>query len=398
MAQASYTDWSLLLHEFAKYISRGDIILFDEISWMAHEDPAFVSKLKVWWDWIVDTQPHCLIVFCGSVSTWIEENILKSTAFFGRISLTITLRPLSLSESAHLLRSRGFKGSPYDMFRVLALCGGIPWYLEHIDPHLMGEENIKKLCFQRNGLLVLEFDRIFNDLFGKQGSTYKKILDNLKNGTLSLAEIRDKLAYAHSGTLSMLVKHLETAGFIAKTPSWSLKTESEGKQSLYRIEDPYIRFYLKAIAPNMSKIERDNLTLSVNQIEHLIGLDIQMGLQVEILLLQNRATLLHSIGVDSIDCRFDGPYRQSKTTRSRGCQIDYLVQSRAKNLYLCEFKFQRKVLGVEIIDEVKEKMERLSVPKGLGVVPVLYHLGGVSDTVVSSDFFYRIIDISDFLS
>jgi uncharacterized protein len=47
------------------------------------------------------------------------------------------------------------------------------------------DDNIKQLTFEKNGLLVTEFDRIFHDLFnGKvngKGATYRKILDNLKD-------------------------------------------------------------------------------------------------------------------------------------------------------------------------------------------------------------------------
>lgn len=114
-------------------------------------------------------------------------------------------------------------------------------------------------------------------------------------------------------------------------------------------------------------------------------------------MLQNRKLLLKAIGIDPAECSFDGPYRQTKTTRTKGCQIDYLVQTRSKNLFLCEFKFVRKELGVEIIEEVQEKIRRFSIPHGFALVPVLFHISGVSSAVYDKDYFYRIIDIADFL-
>ena len=41
------------------------------------------------------------------------------------------------------------------------------------------EKNIKQLAFEKNGLLVLEFDHIFHDLFNGKGTIYKKILHAL---------------------------------------------------------------------------------------------------------------------------------------------------------------------------------------------------------------------------
>jgi hypothetical protein len=51
---------------------------------MASKDPSFIPKLKAWWD--KQTFP-ILLVFCGSVSTWIEENIADPPGLFREISV-----------------------------------------------------------------------------------------------------------------------------------------------------------------------------------------------------------------------------------------------------------------------------------------------------------------------
>ena len=119
------------------------------------------------------------------------------------------------------------------------------------------------------------------------------------------------------------------------------------KQSLYRICDPYIRFYLKLIEPQRNKIGMggfDNATIS-----SLGGFEAHIGLQLEQLLLQNQKILLDSIGINPSDIVASGPFRQSSTTTKVGCQIDYLVQTTTKNLFICEFKFKRREIGMDII-------------------------------------------------
>ena len=118
---------------------------------------------------------------------------------------------------------------------------------------------------------------------------------------------------------------------------------------------------------------------------------------MEQLLLQNRSLLLKAMGLSPSTIVADGPFRQSKTTIQRGCQIDYLVQTSTHNLFVGEFKFKRRELGISIIDEMKEKIAALKIPKGFAVVPVLFHIGGVSSTVATDGYFYRIIDIADLL-
>lgn len=76
---------------------------------------------------------------------------------------------------------------------------------------------------------------------------------------------------------------------------------------------------------------------------------------------------------------------------------DFHKKKTTKNLFVCEFKFKRRELGVGVMSEVQDKVTALKVPRGFAVIPVLFHIGGVSSNAATGDYFYRIIDISDFL-
>ena len=67
----------------------------------------------------------------------------------------------------------------------------------------------------------------------------------------------------------------------------------------------------------------------------------------------------------------------------------------SNTLFVCEVKMRRRELGLEVIDAMKTKIASLSLPKGFGISPVLFHLGPVSDALLSDRYFYRIIDIAD---
>ena len=86
------------------------ILMLDEITWMGSKDSAFLGKLKIVWDLYFSKMPNLILILCGSVSSWIEKNIISSTAFFGRISHKIHLRELSLVECNQLLEKIGFQG------------------------------------------------------------------------------------------------------------------------------------------------------------------------------------------------------------------------------------------------------------------------------------------------
>lgn len=388
------TDWSDVFAYLSRYlIEKPTVILFDEISWMGSKDPTFVSKLKVWWDLVLQNHPSTMLILCGSISTWIDKNIINSTAFFGRVSLYLELTELPIPRCRELLTLQGFKGSDLDFFKVLSVTGGVPWYLEQIQTYQSADDNIKRLCFEKNGLLVREFDRIFNDLFSSRGEIYKKIITLLSQGMKDRITLQKAMAYAPSGTLSNHLKALEICGFVSKHLDWSLKTGKPAKQTLYRLSDNYLRFYTHYIEPNLTKIEQGSF-LEV-PLSSLPGWEPMLGFQLESLLLKNRSLLYRALGIHPQDIVMDNPYIQKATGRNKGCQIDYLIHMRSNTLFVCEVKMRRRELGLEVIDEMKAKIASLAVPKGFGISPVLFHLGPVSDALLSSRYFYRIIDIAD---
>ena len=147
-------DWGDILSLLAKETATGRvIILLDEISWMGSKDALFLGKLKVAWDLYFKKNPHLILVLCGSVSSWIEKNILSHTGFVGRISLSMLVEPLPIPDCQELLKRLGCQYSPYELFKLLGVTGGIPRYLEEIEKGLSVEENIKRICFRPEGFL-----------------------------------------------------------------------------------------------------------------------------------------------------------------------------------------------------------------------------------------------------
>ena len=105
LAPCTFLRWSDAFNALGSHLNdQPTVVLFDEISWMAHKSPKFLGKLKIWWDLNHAKFPNLILILCGSISSWIEENILKSTAFFGRISMEINLLPLTIPECSEFLR------------------------------------------------------------------------------------------------------------------------------------------------------------------------------------------------------------------------------------------------------------------------------------------------------
>lgn len=389
-------DWGDLFWHLGKYVESGaTTILLDEISWMGSKDPVFLGKLKNAWDLMFKKNPKLIMILCGSVSTWIEENIINSTGFFGRFSLYLRLQELPLYRCNEFWGGRENQLSAYEKFKLLAVTGGIPRYLEEIDPSISSDQNIRNLCYRPEGILVHEFDRIFHDLFARRGPVYKKLVTALTGGHLDQGTLLAKAGIEKGGVSSSYLDELEKAGFISREYTWDLKSGKASKLSRYRLRDNYLRFYLKRMEPNREMILSGQL--EKKSLAHIPGWDGIMGLQFENLILNNHAQLHECLKIDPNDIVHCGSFFQSATKTRKGCQIDHLIQTAFGPLYLCEVKFSRNPVGMDVIEQVKEKMAQLKTPRHVSFFPILIHVGGVSEPVEDSGFFARIIDFGDFL-
>lgn len=386
-----FTDWGDIFWHLAEQTKKGRIlIILDEINWIGSKDDTFLGKLKSAWDQYFRQNPKLIMILSGSMSVWIEENILSSTAFVGRISLDFTIQELPLYQCSHFWRKNETLISPFEKFKILCVTGGIPRYLEEIDPSVSSDENIRRLCFEKEGILFEEFEKIFTDLFAKKGEAYRRILERLAIGTADIDDICQVLDMKKGGTVSKYLHNLKVAGFISQDSTWQLKDGTVSKLAHYRLKDNYTRFYLKYIKPNKEKIVKEVITKPP-------AWDSIMGLQFENLVLNNSKTLWKRLNIKADDIVFENPFFQRKTSTQQGCQIDYLIQTKHNILYVCEIKFSRDVIHASVIEEVKEKISRLKIPKHFSVMPVLIHVNGVTDQVVEAEWFSHIIDFSEFL-
>jgi AAA+ ATPase superfamily predicted ATPase len=390
------TDWTDLFFLLSKEVKFGRIvILLDEISWMGSKDENFLGKLKNAWELHFKKNPKLILILCGSVSSWIEKNILSSTGFFGRIAFKITLTELPLKNCNDLLEIVGFKRSAFEKFMVLALSGGIPWYIELINAKFSAAENIKQLCFIPDGILVDEFKYIFNDLFGRRKKICGRIVESLSQGPKSSAEIMQDLNYNKSGSFHEYLEDLTLAGFINRDYTWAIKSGEDSTLSQFRLKDNYLRFYLKYIAPKLTKIHSNQF--KAKTLSSLPNWESIMGLQFENIILNNRSEVWEQLNIKSDEILSDNPFFQNKTLKQPGCQVDYLIQTKYQTLFVCEIKFSTHKIGLGIVEEMRSKITKFQLPKGYTCLPVLIHVNGVTNEIEEADYFYRIINFSDLL-
>ncbi|MBN1925672.1 MAG: ATP-binding protein [Prolixibacteraceae bacterium] len=388
-----FENWNQAFSILEKAIddNKQTVVFLDEISWLAQGDKDFAGRLKISWDTELKKHPKLILVLCGSVSSWLEKNILNNTGFVGRISYDLKLEELSLSSCNAFWGNNNKLISITEKLKILCVTGGIPRYLEEIRPELSAEENIHRLCFKREGLLFFEFEHIFSTTFGRRAEIYKKILQALTFSSYDLDQISSNIKTEKSGTLSTYLNDLEQAGFVAKDISYNIQTGQYSRFAKYRLKDNYSRFYLRYIEKNKDRI---NTSINFNSnIETFIDWDTLKGFQFENLVLNNLSSLIKLLDIKPETILYASPYYQKKNKQHEACQVDLLIITKY-SFYVCEMKFRGKT-DVSVIDEVQRKISKLKITTNTSVRPILIYNGELDKAVSDEDYFFGIVNIAN---
>lgn len=280
--------------------------------------------------------------------------------------------------------------------------GGVPRYLEEIDPSLTTDENVRRLAFLKGGTLFKDFKRIFSDVFGDKTKEKGDILKALAFESKTLSEIAEAIGKERNGHLSETLEELELAGFVERERGLNPATGELQKIDAYRIRDNYTRFYLRYVEPYSVLIRRG--AYSFVSLEGLPQWGTVLGLQFENLVLNNSEDLIARLGLDRSLVLSCASYRKSAprarvnatgTEEGKGCQIDLLIQLK-QAMYVVEVKRKDRI-DADVVEDVKQKIRRLPNPRGLSVRPVLVYDGKLSPSVTESGYFVAVIKASDLL-
>lgn len=369
------------------------VVLLDEISWMGKYDPLFPAELKYAWDNRFAKHPRLIMVLCGSVSAWIDKKIIKARGFVGRPSLNLIVPELPLDECVKFWGRNLEHVSTRDIIDVLSVTGGVPKYLENINPTWSADENIRNLCYRPGGLLLDEFNEIFNDTLDENLATKRKMLEALTDGSRTGKEIAEAVGVEYNGHVVATLGELEAAGFVAKDNGYNPVTGKMSNLCRYRLADNYTRFYLKYVEKERPLIAKDACRFS--SLESLPGWNAILGYQFEALVLNNLLLLMRHAHVDRTLLDSCAPFLHKGNEPGEGFQIDLLMKARHA-LYVVEIK-RRDRIGETVVDEVREKIGKIRVGRGMSVFPILVYAGDLSKRVPSDGFFSSIVSAEDLL-
>lgn len=369
------------------------VILLDEISWMAYYDKTFPEVLKTAWDDLFKKHPKLVLVLCGSVSMWIKENIIDNGAFAGRRSHDLTVGELPLADCVKFWGKAAKRENANDILDVLSVTGGVPRYLEEINPALSADENIRRLAYLPKSVLAEDFEDMFRDVITGEPGVRADILRALVGAPKNVSEISDAIGKKKNGHLSSALEELSEAGFIVADQGVNPETGKDVNALHYRLKDNYARFYLRYIEPVAQMVASGAFAFS--SLDQLKGWNAVKWLAFENLVVNNFRELLAPLGLERSLVISASPFRRDSRSGNGGTQIDLMLQT-ALSVYFIEIKRQAEI-GREVIDEVVEKVKRVRVPRGKAVKTALVYSGHLAPIVEAQGYFSAVIDMCDIL-
>ena len=313
------------------------VIFIDELPWFDTVGSDFMMGLEHFWNSWATNRKDILLIVCGSAASWMINELINNTGgLHNRITQKIKISPFNLQETEEMLLAKNGVFDRYQIVQLYMALGGIPYYLEAVQPHLSATQNIQELFFETGSLLRNEFFNLYRSLYRKH-EIYEKIVEVLSTKTTGMQrnEIIQHSGIASGGTLTKVLSDLEESGFISSYHSLDDKL----KNITYRLLDYYTNFYFKFLKGN--KLLRQNTWL--NMIDNPAHRAWQ-GFTFEQVCIDHINSIKKALGISGVQSQ-NHSWRGGVEEKS--AQIDLLIDRRDQVINLCECKFSLDTFTID---------------------------------------------------
>jgi len=361
-------------------------VLLDEFQWLANYRSDIVVQLKMLWEQYISKCGNIKLVLCGSIASFMIKRVIKSQALYGRVDLIIHLKAMLLHETSEMMTGKGL----HEILDIQLLTGGVPKYIQILRDMPSIRLGMTQEGLSPNGYFVDEFDRIFTSHFGKNPD-YEKIISSLAKRPYGLfrTQICDHTHIKNGGNLTEMLNNLDAAGFISsQTPFYA---RNSIKKKRYYLHDAYLRFFYSFIKPNRNDIDSNTNKQYFDQLWSSPSFRSWMGISFEHISIQHAHLIAELLGFAGVQYSC-GPYFRIANKEGKGVQIDLAFDRADKVITLCEMKYTVQPIGMDIIEEVEKKAERLRQNyRAKTIQPVLLTLSKPTTELDNSGYFFRII-------
>lgn len=310
---------------------RPQVFFFDELPWLATPRSGFMPAFEHFWNTWASQQPNLVVVVCGSAASWMIQRVVRARGgLHNRVTRRIQLLPFTLAETHEYLLSRRIDLGHYQTIELYLALGGVPHYLKEVQRGESAAQAIDRVCFSPTGLLRDEYPTLFRSLFrhSERHDTVVRALAARGSG-MTRQQLVEATRLPSGGTLTKLLDELTAAGFLQAIGSFGRRR----KDAVYRLADPYCRFYLRWIEPHRSSADH-----IWTQRRGTPAWRAWSGYAFEAVCIQHIRQLKRALGIEAVETT-ESTWSHRGDDRGPGAQIDLLIDRKDATITLCELKF-----------------------------------------------------------
>lgn len=221
------------------------VLCLDEFPYLTAVDASLPSHLQKWLDHALPDR--CLLILAGSSMRMMHDLFLhRATPLYGRAQKLLHVEPMDYTA---FCQACGQDAGEMASFEKFACVGGIPKYWEFIETGQDVVGLVDSLYFDFAPYMEQEPQRILRDE-GVTGLNALAVLEAVGRGAERPSEIAGRLGTAQTN-LSRLLQQLLDASVLTRDLPFGESVRST-KKTLYRIQDPTIRFWFRVYSPHRS--------------------------------------------------------------------------------------------------------------------------------------------------
>ncbi len=351
------------------------VLFFDELPWIATHRSGCLREIEHFWNAWCSRRDDILLIVCGSAASWMIKRIVNARGgLYNRLTRTIRLLPFTLTEARQYFRDRQTRLTDRDLIELYMIFGGVPHYLDRADPGLSVAQIVDRVCLDKDGELVDEFDRLFASLFesDKKYVAVVRALSTKRRG-LSRNELLAAVEIPSGGGVTSLLANLEQGGFITSTIPFGRTS----RDRFYRLTDEFALFHIKWL--------EKNLPGSWQQVRKTQRWHAWAGLAFESICLKHADAIERALGISGVQTSVSAWLHPQ-------AQIDLLIDRADNVVSVCEVKFTDTPFAITKSAAVALRNKLAVFRENTGTRKALHLVLVTSDAIRENSYSREIVD------
>ncbi|MGH9090237.1 MAG: ATP-binding protein [Acidimicrobiales bacterium] len=373
----TFASWEQAL-ELCAYVARSRplTVILDEATYLMDSSHGFASTVQAVWDGIASSAhgPALLLVLSGSEVGMVEDALDYRGPLYQRPTVVLPMKPFTAAQAYRYLS----RPDPTALLEAYAACGGYPLHLDAWDFGGSTGENLLRLAGSPGGLLLEDGAALLYSL----RDPMRRVLLAVGQGRTRPNEIG---VDASQPRVDRPLEAVQRARLVEGTTPLGAPHKAK---PIYRIADPYLRFWLRLLANHVQRVEAGQgaavLEHGEGEWQHHIGTVFEEAAREHGVRLVQNGTLPSGTLIG-----------EWWATSGDQCQVDVLGIKDHRTILIGEARWQRQPLGPRDVDALARKQQLVPKPVAQPLL-ILWGRGGVRpEVVVGQVRGYSLLDVLD---